>query len=234
MSRQATASFALLALALHDQPSAEDTLDVLVASAPAALGCDGAGVLLHRRGSSYRVAAATDGVAREVDALQVRLQQGPGLTALREQCTVQGSDLLRDERWPQWSSQATSLGVRSVLAVLLRNAGSTAGVLTLSWTRPHRVDDHDVALAEVLARHAAVALAGAREHESLRTAVDARKLVGQAQGILMERYDLDDERAFEVLRRYSQDLNLKLNEVARALIETRRLPDGDGRPGEFV
>jgi len=55
-------------------------------------------------------------------------------------------------------------------------------------------------------------------------AIDARKLIGQAQGILMERFDLDDERAFEVLRRYSQNTNTKLNEVARALVHTRTLP----------
>ena len=55
-------------------------------------------------------------------------------------------------------------------------------------------------------------------------AIDARKLIGQAQGILMERFALDDERAFEVLRRYSQNTNTKLNEVARILVHTRTLP----------
>ena len=67
-------------------------------------------------------------------------------------------------------------------------------------------------------------MASARNEESLTQAIDARKLIGQAQGILMERYDLDDRRAFDVLRRYSQDHNLKLNEVARLLVSTGRLP----------
>jgi AmiR/NasT family two-component response regulator len=56
-------------------------------------------------------------------------------------------------------------------------------------------------------------------------AVDSRKLIGQAQGILMERYDLDQDRAFEVLRRYSRDSNVKLREVAQLVVDTRQLPD---------
>jgi len=58
---------------------------------------------------------------------------------------------------------------------------------------------------------------------NLAQAVDARKLVGQATGILMERYDLDGDRAFTVLRRYSQDINTKLRDAAQQLIDTRKL-----------
>ena len=80
-------------------------------------------------------------------------------------------------------------------------------------------------MAHVLARHAAVAVAATREQAQLWQAIDARQLVGQATGILMERFALDADRAFDVLRRYSQHHNLKLHEVATRLIESRRLPD---------
>ena len=76
----------------------------------------------------------------------------------------------------------------------------------------------------MVARHAAIALAKVHESDHLWRAIDARKLIGQAQGILMERYDLDEERAFEALRRYSQDNNVKLRVVADRLVETRKLP----------
>lgn len=75
----------------------------------------------------------------------------------------------------------------------------------------------------MIADHAAVAVANARTESTLWQAIEARKLVGQAQGILMERFDLTDEQAFAVLRRYSQDTNTKLREVARRLIATRNL-----------
>lgn len=97
--------------------------------------------------------------------------------------------------------------------------------MNLYASDPGRFDSDDLAVAHVLARHAAVALARSREQTSLWRAIDARKLIGQAQGILMERFDLDADRAFAVLRRYSQDNNLKLREVAQRLIDSRRLPD---------
>jgi hypothetical protein len=43
-------------------------------------------------------------------------------------------------------------------------------------------------------------------------------------GILMQRYAVDDDRAFAILRRYSQDTDAKLRDVARLLIDTRELP----------
>ena len=72
--------------------------------------------------------------------------------------------------------------------------------------------------AEVLGRHASIALSTARQEESLRQAIDARTLIGRAQGILMERFAIDDQAAFEVPRRHSQNTNTKLNEVARILV----------------
>ncbi|MDQ0745124.1 response regulator NasT [Clavibacter sp. B3I6] len=82
----------------------------------------------------------------------------------------------------------------------------------------------DRALAAEVAVHARVALAAWDATEELERGLAARTLVGQAQGILMERFSLDADRAFQVLRRYSQDGNVKLAEVARRVVETRALP----------
>ena len=84
--------------------------------------------------------------------------------------------------------------------------------------QPDAFGPDDQAVAHILARHASVALASARHEESLAQAIDARKLVGQAMGILMERFDMDADRAFAVLKRYSQDTNTKLRDVATVLI----------------
>jgi GAF domain-containing protein len=99
------------------------------------------------------------------------------------------------------------------------------GVLSLLSVNPNAFDRDDIAVGHMLARHAAVAVANATNEQNLRAAIDSRKLVGQAQGILMERYRLDADQAFAVLRRYSQDYNIKLREVAQRLIETRELPE---------
>ena len=85
--------------------------------------------------------------------------------------------------------------------------------------------DQCEAVAHVLARHAAVAIGAARKEQHLWQAVDARKRIGQAQGILMERYDLTEDKAFAVLLRYSQDRNIKLRLVADQLVENGSLPE---------
>lgn len=98
------------------------------------------------------------------------------------------------------------------------------GSVNLYWSTRREFDRDDVAFAHVFARHAAVAIAGAVDEANLNVALDGRKRIGQAQGILMERYGLDETRAFEVLRRYSQNHNLKLRHVAESVVATLSLP----------
>ncbi|WP_043668707.1 ANTAR domain-containing protein [Clavibacter michiganensis] len=82
----------------------------------------------------------------------------------------------------------------------------------------------DLAVAEEVAVHARVALAAWDSADDLARGLASRSVIGQAQGILMERFSLDADRAFQVLRRHSQDGNVKLVEVARRVIETGALP----------
>jgi len=220
-------AFARLAIELHDAPGVEETVDAVVQFALQALNCTYAGVALYSRGSQAEIAAVTDPVVRDVYDLQLSTQNGPLVTALRNRSTVLIRDTTADDRWPEWAAKVAALGVRSVLDVPLAtgDAGrATVGVLGLYSPFPDAFTEDDEAIAHILARHASVALASARHEESMAQAVDARKLVGQAMGILMERFDVDDDRAFAILKRYSQDTNTKLRDVAQQLIDTRKLP----------
>ena len=114
--------------------------------------------------------------------------------------------------------------MHSILSIRLHTSGQTLGGLNFYAGQRHRFSDDDIALAHIFGQHASVALATARREEGLRTAIDARHLIGQAQGILMERFGLSGDQAFAVLRRYSQDNNVRLRSVAERIIETRRLP----------
>ncbi|GAB2566314.1 GAF and ANTAR domain-containing protein [Kribbella endophytica] len=220
-------AFAQLAIELHDAPGVEETIDAVVQFALQALNCTYAGVVLHRRGSRPEVAAVTDPVVAEVYDLQIDDEAGPLVTALRERTNVLIRDTSTDPRWPKWAAKVAQLGVRSVLDVpLTTGTGSTAsvGVLGLYSPQPDAFGTDDEAIAQILARHASIAVATARHEETMAQAVDARKLVGQAMGILMERFDVDGDRAFAILKRYSQDTNTKLRDVAQHLIDTRKLP----------
>jgi GAF domain-containing protein len=223
--------FAELAVRLHAEPNVEETVDLVVQYALKAVDCQYAGVMLvhkAKRGSNQvddvETAAATDPLVAELDRIQIDCGEGPGL-ADTGSISVRVTDTQFDLRWEKWARQVAERGIRSVLSARLSTGSSELGTLNLFHSSPDAFDTDDEAVAAILARHAAVALASARRAENLWMAIDARKLVGQAQGILMERFDLTPDQAFAVLLRYSQDKNIKLRDVAELLVSRRSLPD---------
>jgi GAF domain-containing protein len=212
---------------MHEADGVDETVDAVVQFALQALNCSYAGVALYTRGGQPEVPAVTDPVVAEIYQFQMKGENGPLFATMRDRATVLVRDTTTDTRWPDWATKVTALGVRSVLDVPLAlgdEASPTVGVLGLYSPQPDAFDTDDEAIAHILARHATVALATARHEQTMSAAVDARKLVGQAMGILMERYAVDGDRAFAILKRYSQDTNTKLRDVAQQLIDTRKLP----------
>ena len=215
--------FAELALALHDV-TVEETVDKVLQFALKAIGCDYAGMIFVRGKRDIETAAATDPVVAKLDAMQMEVGEGPDVSVLEHQLSVFVPDTRTERRWPIWAARVDEAGVRSLLSVRVYTDEETIGTLNAYSTQPDAFDVDDQAVAHVLARHAAVALGAARKIENLWLAVDARKRIGQAQGILMERFDLSADQAFAVLLRYSQDNNVKLRVVADRLVDTRELP----------
>ena len=218
------AVFARLAHELHDQTNVEQTLARIVEAAVAVVGCDYAGVLLTHKGSQVDAIIASHPIAEKADKLQMELHEGPGVAAVADARTTLVTNTATDTRWPPWAAEMRGLHLGSVLAVPLWTSQAMLGALNLYAGSPGWFDPDALAVADVFGRHAAIALSSAKQDESLWQAIDARTLIGRAQGILMERFALDDQGAFEVLRRCSQSTNTKLNEVARILVRTRTLP----------
>ncbi|MFC5264802.1 GAF and ANTAR domain-containing protein [Kribbella qitaiheensis] len=217
------AGFAKLAMELHAAVSMAETVDRVLACALLATGCDCAGVVLVQQGKDLQTAGATDRRVEQADRLQLEYGEGPCVPVSSEHDSVLVCDSVVDRRWPRWSQGMAELGLRSVLTVRLCTTRSTLGALNLYRIRPDQFTAADEATARLLARHAAVAVATVREASALAQAVEARTLIGQAQGLLMERFAIDADQAFAVLRRYSQDNNVKLHIVADELVTTRRL-----------
>lgn len=189
-------------------------------------GCGHAGVTMASRRGLWS-AAATDEVVVRGDALQEELSEGPCVDSVREQHTVVSQNLAADRRWPRWAPRVTQeLGVHAMLSLLLYTERDTLGALNLYADRPGAWDADAIAVGHALADQLAVAVADAREIEHRGQAMAGRTVIGQAQGILMERFDLAADQAFEYLRRISQDTNRKLVAVAEEIARTRRLPDG--------
>ena len=169
--------------------------------------------------------AATHPVVADLDRIQLESGEGPDLEVIADRHGVLVRDVRTEQRWPSWARAVEAAGVRSMLGTRLYTTSTTIGSLNFYDTEPDRFGPEDVDVAHMLARHAAVAMDTARDIEHLWKAIDARNLVGQAQGMLMERFGIDADQAFAVLRRYSQDNNLKLHVVAQRLIDTRTLPE---------
>lgn len=223
-------TFASVARALLDERDVHQTLERTVQLAVETIdGCDYAGVSLFR-GVEIESPAQTDEMVGVADRLQVQLAEGPCLSAIREEQTVRVDDLAADPRWPTWGPKVSSeLGVSSMLAFQLYNSKGSLGALNLYSKHVKAFDDDASGVGLVFASHAAVALTGAQIEEGLQRALETRNLIGQSQGILMERFGLSASRAFEVLRRVSQHQNIKLRDVATQLVTTRETP-GPGGP----
>lgn len=190
---------------------------------PAADGC---GLTVHRRRQGLATAEATSEAVRRADQLQYDLGEGPCLDTATGEATLRVDDLASEQRWLRWASGASEQGWGSTLSVKLRSDEDDIGALNLYSREVAAFDDHAVEVAEVYATHAANALRQARLVSGLRTALASRHEIGLAQGILVGRYEVDPEQAFEVLRRISNDANLKLRDVAARVVEARGLPGG--------
>jgi GAF domain-containing protein len=209
---------------IHEAQNEEQTLERVTAFALGAMPCTSAGVIIAK-GRNVESLAVTAPVVVSVDDAQRNFNEGPCLSALRECDHFRIDDTATDQRWPQWGPVAAELGVRSVLSTRMSGLQSQAvGSLNLYAEQLDAFGPGDVELAGILAGHAATAyLRSVRAGATMR-ALDSRTSIGQAEGILMERFQVDAEAAFAVLRRYSQALNQPLRDVARQLVERRTLP----------
>ena len=199
--------------------------------------CDLAGIFLVADGR-VTTPAASDPMVVELDGQQFETDEGPCLDAISEQGVYYAGDLEEDARWPQFGPRATRLGVRCLLAVPLLAEGTLAA-LNLYARVPLAYGATDRAKGLLLATLAGHALHSAQLRQDEETHTDqlqqallSRNLIGQAQGILMERERITADQAFDVLRRASQNLNIKLREVAQRLVETGEAPPSRTREGQ--
>jgi GAF domain-containing protein len=190
-------------------------------------GCLHASISMVRRGRVTTV-APTDHVPAMVDAIQYETRQGPCLEAIRDDEVVLIDDLDNDDRWPAFAARAAAeTPVRSILAARLFVQDDVIGALNLFAEEPGAFDDHDAAVATIIAGHAALAVSAAREKqhaEQLDEALQSNREIGVAMGVLMARGGMTKEQAFAVLRDASQRLNVKLRDVAADVAETGQVP----------
>lgn len=201
----------------------DDALDELIANLLGHMPCaQHAGVTLTTSGGEIQTLSATDDYPTLLDDIQRRHREGPCLSAAWKHHVVRLDDISCEQRWPSYCGEvAATTPIRSILAFEMFTGQGTTGALNFYAQTANVFDDDAVELGLSLATHAALAWHMVRRDEQFRSALASRDVIGQAKGMLMERFDIDAVRAFELLKRLSQSTNTPLAEVAQQVVSHR-------------
>jgi GAF domain-containing protein len=187
-------------------------------------GCDHATIMQRGRDGRYTTAVSTDEVARLIDKLEQQHHQGPCLDAIIDSAPHFEDDLtnLATTKWPELASDVIRLTpVRSVAGFRILAGDQKIGALNLFSDAVHGIDRQSADQAIVLASFASVAVGALHQREQARTlatGLESNREIGKAIGLLMAFHKISDAEAFNLLRKTSQDMNIKLAEVARQIV----------------
>jgi hypothetical protein len=198
----------------------DHTLESITAAAVEVLpGVHYASITVLHEDGRLETAAPTDDLLLGLDAAQYELREGPCYNAAVDAAYVTSPHLAADERFPRYAALAVKAGVRAQAGLLLFDTPKirSRGALNLYSRDVGSFADGSM-VGRLFTHQAAVALDYAREVENLKEAMQTRQLIGRAVGIAMERYSLDEQRAFAFLARVSQTSNVKLRTVAEELV----------------
>ena len=183
-------------------------------------GAQYAGITIAFHDGQVRTASAIGDYPRLLDEVQQRHGSGPCLSAAWEQHTIRIDDLAAERhRWPEYCRDAVNeTPIRSILAFQLFADHQTMGALNFYAEQPNSFDDDATELGLMLATHVAVAWNMVRRDLQFRSALASRDIIGQAKGMIMERFKVDAVQAFELLKRLSQSSNTALVVIAQQLV----------------
>jgi GAF domain-containing protein len=186
-------------------------------------GAQYAGITVTRNAKHIDTPAATHKWPILLDEIQQRHREGPCLTSAWEEKTVHVANLETDDRFPLYRRDALEqTPIRSVMAFQMFIAGETMGALNVYAEQPNTFGQISRDMGLIFAAHSSVAWNAARRDEQFKRALASRDTIGQAKGMIMERYGVDAVQAFEVLRKLSQDSNVPLVQVATELVANRK------------
>jgi transcriptional regulator with GAF, ATPase, and Fis domain len=189
-------------------------------------GAEHAGITIASRDGKLHTAAATGEYPVLLDKIQQRCSEGPCLSAAWEQHVIKIDDVETEQRWRAYCRDARAeTPIRSIMAFQLYADHKTMGALNFYAESPYAFDAEAVESGLIVATHAALAWNLLRRDEQFRSALASRDLIGQAKGMLMERFKIDAVQAFEVLKRLSQNSNTPLVSIAHDIVNADRTPD---------
>jgi transcriptional regulator with GAF, ATPase, and Fis domain len=231
----ATVFSALAEIIYQGSESSQIYAAICVAATLVVTGCDHASLLVRRDGR-YVTVGATDGIAQRIDDMERAAGDGPCVDAIEEEAPQIETDLTSPNQWPNLAARMIAeTPVRGAMGFRILVDKRKTGALNLFSDRAGVFNTESAGQAIVLASFASVAINAVAQGEdvsTLRRGLLSNREIGKAVGMLMMLHGVDEQSAFEILRRYSQDLNIKLADVARTVIDSRGKPIfGEGDRG---
>ncbi|OBH16995.1 MULTISPECIES: GAF and ANTAR domain-containing protein [unclassified Mycobacterium] len=197
---------------------------ICVAATLVVPGCDHASLLV-REGDRYVTVGASDRLAQHVDELERRSGDGPCIDAIEEETPQIDPDLTTPSLWPKLAKVLVAeTPVRGAMGFRLLMDKRKGAALNLFSDTANVFDAESAGRGALLAAFASVAINAVAKGEdatSLRRGLLSNREIGKAVGMLMLLHDMTEEEAFDLLRRHSQALNIKLADVAREVIDRR-------------
>jgi ANTAR domain len=210
-----------MAAALAEPGDLSQALQRIVVAATSTIpGADYASITVRHGDGRLETSVSTDPLVVEADEMQYELREGPCYDAVTSDTIAYSRDLSNDPQWPQFGPRVAKLGLLSQKGVRMGEYEGDIAGLNL-YARSRKAFEDSNGLPELFASHASVALGYATKLQSLAGALGTRETIGQAVGILMERYDMTSERAFEFLIRTSQNSNTKLRDIAQEVVNLK-------------
>ena len=228
----ATVFAALAEIIYQGSDAGEMYAAICIAATLAVRGCDHASLLV-RNNDRYVTVGASDRLALEIDDMERRAGDGPCIDAIEEETPQIDTNLTTPSLWPKLASVLVAeTPVRGAMGFRLLVNKRKGAALNLFSDTPDMFDEESAGRAAVLASFASVAInsvANGEDAASLRRGLLSNREIGKAVGMLMLLHDMTEDHAFDLLRRHSQALNIKLADVAREVIARRgQLPPSGG------
>jgi hypothetical protein len=219
--QQFNAVLAHAARTINEARTLEETLQTIVDAARVSIpSMEHVGVSVLDREGRAVTRATTSELVIELDTMQYSLDEGPCVDSLRGAAVISPPDIGRDQRWPRYAPPAVELGLKSQLAVKLSLGNGAPSVVSTCTPRGRRASTPEApVMADLFVNHAALAVARAMEMDDLYEAMRTREVIGQAAGLLMQRYGLHPDGAIAFLVRSSANSNTEMREIARQIVD---------------
>ena len=209
----------------------EDAISEVVHTTHTMFGVDGAGLMLVDDEQHLRKVAASDDRFGHLEDLQIRHQEGPCIDAFDTRELISAEDLGAEQRWPKFSEAAVARDVRAVLASPLPYNQAAVGVVAVLSEQRHPWSPEGelalLAFTDLAALFIASMMQGERQSElagQLQGALDSRKVIEQAKGVLMGKNGISARDAYEQLRARARSERRKLSAVCAEIVASAERP----------